>query len=114
MPDTPTARPDAIVILTTASGEEQATRIARHLVENRWVACVNLIPRIRSVYQWKGKMAQDEEVLMIIKTRREMFERVRQAIRELHSYELPEVLALDVCNGDPDVLAWIRQSTPTA
>lgn len=109
MPETPTA--DAIVVLTTAAGEEQATRIARHLVENRWVACVNIVPRIRSVYQWKGKLAQDDESLLIIKTRREMFERVRQAIRELHSYELPEVISFEVSRGDPDVLAWIRDST---
>ena len=111
MPEPRPTQSDAIIILSTAGGDEPATRIARHLVENKLAACVNVVPHVRSVYHWKGKMAQDEEALLIVKTRAALYERVRQAIKEIHTYEMPEVIAFDISRGDPDILAWIREST---
>jgi len=110
MPEIGTTPHDVIVVLTTAADEEQANKIAHHLVEGRLVACVNIVARIGSIYRWKGKVIQEAETLMIIKTRREMFERVRTEIRKLHTYEMPEVIALAVGPGDPDALAWILES----
>ena len=110
MPETAPAPHDVIVVLTTAADEEQANRIAHHLVENRLVACVNIVPRIGSIYRWKGKVIQEAETLMIMKTRRATFEQVRTEIRSLHTYEMPEIIALAVGPGDPDALAWILES----
>ena len=111
MPEQPSSDSDAIVILTTTSGAEQARKIAAGLVESRLAACVNIVPLIQSIYHWKGKIVQDEEAMLFVKTRRGLFEKVKAAIRELHSYELPEVLCLDIDRGDPEVLDWIRSST---
>jgi len=112
MPEHPGAPIDAVLVLTTASGQDQATAIATLLVEQKLAACVNIVPRVQSVYQWKGKLVKDEEALLFIKTRRPLFERVRTAIRERHSYDLPEVIAIDLDRGDPEALAWIRECTP--
>jgi periplasmic divalent cation tolerance protein len=114
MSETGSTPHDVIVVLTTAADEEQANRIAHQLVENRLVACVNIVARIGSIYRWKGKVIQEAETLMIMKTRRAMFERVRAEIRSLHTYELPEVIALPVGPGDPDALAWILDSASGA
>jgi periplasmic divalent cation tolerance protein len=97
----------ALVVLTTAGSEEQAMRLAEALVERRQAACVNLLPGLRSVYRWKGKLWDDEEILLLVKTTAARFEAVRDTIRELHSYELPEILALPVAAGDPPVLEWL-------
>ena len=105
MPDAP----EAILILTTAGDEAQARQIATHLVENRLVACVNIVPRIRSVYPWEGKLVEEEEVLLICKTSASRFEPVREAIRQLHTYDCPEVICVDVPRGDPDYLAFLHK-----
>ena len=97
----------AIVVLTTAGSEEQAEQIASALVAESLAACVNVLPGIRSVYKWKGKIEKDREVLVLVKTTAGRFEAVRRRIRELHSYELPEAIALPVVDADPDVLAWL-------
>ena len=110
MPD----RPEAILILTTAGDDEQAHKIAAHLVENRLAACVNIIPHIQSVYQWEGKLVREEESLLLCKTRPERFEEVRAAIRELHTYEVPEVISFDVPHGDEAYLSWLREWTEKA
>ena len=95
------------VVVTTAGSEDEARRIASALVERRLAACVNVMPRIQSTYRWKDAIEQAEEWMLLVKTRRERFEAVAAAIRELHSYELPEVVMLDVPGGDPRYLAWI-------
>jgi periplasmic divalent cation tolerance protein len=95
------------VVVTTAGSEDEARRIASALVERRLAACVNVMPRIHSTYRWKDAIEHAEEWMLLVKTRRERFDEVAAAIRELHSYELPEVVMLDVAGGDPRYLAWI-------
>ena len=92
------------------TAEAEASRIAGALVERRLAACVNVIPGISSTYRWEGEVRTDAEWLLIVKTRRDRFEDVRSAIRELHSYELPEIVMLDIADGDPGYLAWIDAS----
>ena len=98
---------DGIIVLTTADSTETAERIARGLVEAGLAACVNIVPGIRSVYRWKGKVCDEAELLLIVKTVRARFEGVRLKVRELHTYELPEVVAVGIDGGDPQYLRWL-------
>ncbi|HEX7181760.1 MAG TPA: divalent-cation tolerance protein CutA [Thermoanaerobaculia bacterium] len=100
----------AIVVVTTVGTEEQAYLIAREIVSRRQAACVNIVPGIRSIYRWKGKICKDGELLLIVKTLEDEFEGVMATIRELHSYELPEILAFNVSRGERGFLEWIRSS----
>lgn len=99
-----------IVVLTTVGTEEQANLIAREIVERRHAACVNILPGIRSIYRWKGKIYKDGELLLIVKTLEGELEGVMATIRELHSYELPEILSFHVDHGEPGFLSWIAAS----
>ena len=100
----------AIVVVTTVGTEEQAYLIARELVARRQAACVNIVPAIRSIYRWQGKICKDGELLLIVKTLQQEFEGVSATIRELHSYELPEVLSFAVSQGDQGFLDWIASA----
>src|SRR5215210_6693333 len=100
----------AIVVVTTVGTEEQAYQIASELVTRRQAACVNVLPGVRSVYRWKGKICKDGELLLVIKTLEAEFEGVSATIRELHSYELPEILSFHVTKGEENFLDWIRSS----
>ncbi len=106
--------PGALVVLTTVGSEEQARTIAEALVEQRLAACVNILPSVRSIYRWKGKLWDDEELLLVIKTRSDRFQALRDVIVALHSYELPEVLALPVADADPAVLTWLNSAVGKA
>jgi len=97
----------AIAVITTVGTEEQAYLIAREIIGRRQAACVNIIPAIRSIYRWKGKICKDGELLLIVKTLEGEFEGVAATIRELHSYELPEILSFGVSHGDKSFLDWI-------
>lgn len=99
------------IILVTTPSEKVATRIARCLVEKRLVACVNIIPRITSLYRWQNKLCQDKESLMIIKTRRSLFRRVERAIKEMHPYEVPEIIGLPITQGNRAYLNWLDSVT---
>src|SRR4029453_7754144 len=99
--------PSYAVVLTTAGSDEEASKIASALVERGLAACVSVVPGVRSTYRWEGRMLTESESLLVIKTRRERFEAVRRAIREMHSYDVPEVILLEIAEGDPDYLAWI-------
>lgn len=99
-----------IVVLTTAGSQEQADRIARGLIEDELAACVNVLGSIRSTYRWQGTVTSDVEQLLFIKTTTDRFDAVKSKIHELHSYELPEVIALPVADADPAILDWIRDS----
>lgn len=98
---------NATVVVTSVGTEEQANLIARELVARRHAGCVNIIPGVRSVYRWKGRICNDSEYLLVVKTMASEFEAVRAAIRELHTYELPEILAFPVAQGDSAFLDWI-------
>lgn len=100
----------AIVVVTTVGTESQAYLIARELVSRRQAACVNILPGIRSIYRWQGKICKDGELLLVVKTLSSEFEAVAATIRELHSYELPEVLSFAAEQGEPAFLDWIRAS----
>jgi len=95
------------VVLSTASSAEEAAKIADALVERRLAACVNVLPGLRSVYRWRDAVERASEWMLVIKTRRERFDDVAAAIRELHSYEVPEVVMLGIERGDAAYLAWI-------
>ena len=104
---------DKIVILSTCGSEEEGGKLARLLVERHLAACVSLIPRMRSVYRWKGAIESTEECLLIVKTSRELFDQLRRILEEAHSYELPEALALQVVDGSPAYLNWLEGSLRT-
>lgn len=101
----------ATAIVTTVGTEEQANLISRELIARRQAACVNIVPGVRSVYRWQGNVVSDEELLLIAKTRESQFEAVAETIRELHSYDVPEILTFDVGRGDETFLDWIFAST---
>lgn len=100
----------AIVVVTTVGTEEQANLIARELVSRRQAACVNAVPGVRSTYRWQGKVCTDGEILLVIKTAAAEFDAVAATIRELHSYELPEILSFAVDRGEEGFLRWIAGS----
>src|ERR1700758_1585905 len=101
---------DKRIVLSTSDSEDEARRIANHLVENQLAACVNLVPRIESIYRWQGRVESNREWLLLIKTSAAKFDSVRDAIRELHSYELPECIAIAIEDGSADYLQWLEQS----
>ena len=99
--------PSVILVFCTASTEKEAVQIAQALVEREEAACVNVVPMIRSVYRWKGKISSETEQLLLIKTTQALLEDVKKTVKELHSYELPEIVALSVDDGDKNALNWI-------
>jgi periplasmic divalent cation tolerance protein len=101
---------DKRIVLSTAGSEDEARKLARHLVEHQLAACVNIVPRVESIYRWQGKVESSQEWLLLIKTSAEKFPAVRDAIRELHSYDLPECIALTIEDGSPDYLQWLADS----
>jgi len=103
---------DKIIVYVTTGKITEARKIARALVEKRLAACVNVIPKITSVYRWKDELQIDEEHLLIIKTRRARFDDLRQCVESLHSYEVPEVIATPIVEGAANYLNWIEQSVP--
>lgn len=103
---------DALELHVTMPNQQEATALARVLVEEGLAACVNVIPGVRSIYQWEGRICEEEEVLCLVKTRPAIFERVRDRILEVHSYDVPEVLAFAVDDGSPEYLAWLGRATP--
>ena len=101
---------DKIVVLVTTGTLKEARKIARRLVEARLAACVNLCPPIRSIYRWQGKIADEREYLLLIKTKRCLFGELKDAILNCHSYTTPEILCLPVIKGSQDYLQWINAS----
>jgi len=101
---------DVVVVMVTCATIDDATRIARHLVEGRKAACVNILPQIRSIYRWEGEIEDDSEQLLLVKTTREMFETVSTAVREVHPYSVPEIIALPVADGYDGYLRWVHEN----
>jgi periplasmic divalent cation tolerance protein len=102
---------NARIILTTAGSHEEAGKIAHALVERRLAACVNIVPQIESVYRWQGKVETAQEWLLLIKTQAKLFELIRDAVKELHSYDLPECVMLEVSDGSQEYLDWVAENT---
>ena len=101
---------DYIVVYVTAP-EEEAVDLAKTLVEERLVACVNLVPGLRSIYWWQGKVEDEPEVLCMMKTRSNLFGSLRDRVRQLHSYEVEEIIALPILAGNLPYLDWIKENT---
>jgi periplasmic divalent cation tolerance protein len=102
---------DVRIVLTTAGSQEEAKKIAHSLVERRLAACVNIVPQIESIFRWQGRAESATEWLLVIKTQAATFERVRDTIKELHSYDLPECVMLEVTDGSKEYLNWITENT---
>jgi periplasmic divalent cation tolerance protein len=100
-----------VVIFITAPTEDEAGNIARKIVEEKLAGCVNIVTNIRSVYMWKEKVEDEREVLMVVKTRRELFGRLKDRVLEMHSYDVPEIIALPVQEGSQSYLNWLNDVT---
>jgi len=99
------------LVYVTASGIDEARRIARALVESRLAACANIVPSIESVYHWKGSVESGAESVVLLKTRASLVPKLTEAVRAMHSYECPCVVALPMSGGNPDFLKWIAVET---
>lgn len=95
------------IVFITAGSAEEAERIARALVEERLAACANIVPGVTSVYRWEGQVQSDSEVLLVVKTADSRLSRIVERVKELHSYDVPEVVALPITGGSADYLAWL-------
>jgi uncharacterized protein involved in tolerance to divalent cations len=99
-----------LVVFITAPNVEEAERIATALVDERLAACVNVLPDCRSIYRWEGELQHDDEALMIVKSSQDAFEALEKRVIELHSYDVPEVIAVDLTAVSTDYLAFLRDS----
>lgn len=102
---------DFVVVLITAPNEDEAAKMADALVVSGVAACVNIIRNIRSIYRWQGNIEDSGEVLMLVKTRREYYKDLEKRIRELHSYAVPEIVALPIIEGFEGYLGWLKEET---
>jgi periplasmic divalent cation tolerance protein len=99
-----------VVVLVTAPSSEIGSHIAEALLEQRLAACVNVVPSVTSIYTWEGEGCSDEEVLLVIKTRREAFDALADVVKHVHPYEVPEIIAVPVVAGSEDYLDWIDEA----
>jgi len=102
---------DSVVVFVTVGSAAEGDRLARSLVEAKLAACVNRLPGIQSVYFWEGKLEQSAEELLVIKTRKALFPALEKHVRELHSYAVPEVIALPIVAGSEPYLQWLSEQT---
>lgn len=100
-----------IVVYITVPTPEEGEKIAKALVESRLAACVNIVPGLRSIYHWQGKICDDREHLLIAKTTESLFEQLKQEVKSLHSYTVPEIIALPITKGSGEYLSWIDENT---
>jgi len=98
-----------LVVYVTVGSPEEGERLAHALVEERLAACVNRVGPVRSVYRWQGQIEQNDEELLIIKTKRALFERLKTRVQELHSYSVPEIIALPILEGSEPYLKWLKE-----
>jgi periplasmic divalent cation tolerance protein len=105
---------DKIIVFTTCGSEKQAKQLALHLVEQRVAACVNILPKAHSVYRWKDKIENAAEYMLVIKSRRDLFDALRAEIEKVHTYEVPEIVAVPVVEGSEAYLAWIERELKAA
>jgi len=102
---------DVIVVMVTVPSADKGAEIGRALVAERLCACVNVLPGLRSIYRWEGQVTEDAEALCLIKTRRSLFEPLRDRVLALHPYSVPEIVALDITQGSAPYLRWIVDAT---
>ena len=100
---------DKVIVYTTCGNITEAESIARNLIDNRLAACVNVVPGLLSYYRWQGKVENDTELLLMIKTAGNLIDEVRNALETLHSYDLPEMIVLPIIGGSPNYLEWLEQ-----
>lgn len=100
-----------VAVLVTAPNEDEAASIAKAVVGERLAACCNIIPKVRSIYTWEDKVCDEPEVLCVFKTRKSLFGELRNRVVELHSYDVPEVVAMDISVGSPAYLKWVGEVT---
>lgn len=100
---------DFVVVYVTVGSADEGDRIASALIEERLAACVNRVAGVRSTYHWEGRIERAEEELLIIKSRRDLFNRLRQRVTELHSYSVPEIVALPLLEGSEPYLRWLHE-----
>ncbi|RLB26785.1 MAG: divalent-cation tolerance protein CutA [Deltaproteobacteria bacterium] len=96
-----------VVIFITTGTDDEARRIANMLLNQKKVACVNILPKVRSLFWWQDKLDSAQESLLIVKTRASLLSEIVSMVREVHSYDVPEVIALPIIGGNPDYLEWI-------
>jgi len=99
------------VVLVTTSSRKEGEEIARALVKEKLAACVNIVSPVTSIFSWKGKVCREREALLVIKTRRALFPRLTTRVKALHSYEVPEIIALPIEGGWPEYLKWVAAET---
>ena len=102
---------DEVIVLITAASDSEAEKIARALVGERLAACANIVPGVRSLFFWEGKTQDERETLMICKSTLSLMSKIIQRVRTLHSYSVPEIVALPIIAGSPEYLAWVRETT---
>jgi periplasmic divalent cation tolerance protein len=102
---------DYIVVFVTAGSEKEAEKIAQALLKEKLAACINIVPGLKSMFRWKGQISTEEEVLLLIKTKDKLFEKLKKRIIELHSYEVPEIIALGILAGSEKYLEWLKKET---
>jgi periplasmic divalent cation tolerance protein len=102
---------DEIVVFITAPSMEEGEKIGRYLVENKLAACANILSPITSIFSWEGKICQEKESLVILKSKRDLFERLAEEVKKRHRYSVPEIIALPLVTGSSDYLKWIQQNT---
>ena len=102
---------DYVLILITASSEKEGEKIAHALVKEKLAACANMVSGMKSVFRWKGEISAEHEVLLLVKTKNRLFEKLKKRVRELHSYEVPEIIALPILAGFEEYLGWVGKET---
>jgi periplasmic divalent cation tolerance protein len=100
-----------VVVMVTTASQDEAVKIANQVVQSRLAACASTIPTVRSTYWWEGKLMNDQESLLLIKTTSDKFNSLEETIRKIHSYKVPEIIAIPVCQGFPPYLEWVRRET---
>ncbi len=102
---------DEVIVLITTSSDSEAAKIARSLVDGHLAACANIVPGVSSLFFWDGKTQGEQETLLICKSRLPLMNKIIQMVQSLHSYSVPEIVALPIIAGSPDYLAWVRETT---